>query len=301
MSISALTISDLTRSFDDIRAVDGISFEVERGETFGLLGPNGAGKTTTINLLLGILKPDRGSIRLGSAVDPTKAEVRKRVGVAPQSLSLYEDLTGEENLAFFGKLYGLSGKALKARTAWALDFAGLHERRGHRVSTYSGGMKRRLNLATGLIHDPEVIFLDEPTVGMDPQSRNLVFDRLEDLKKQGRTILYTSHYMEEVQRLCDRVAILEHGKILAMDTVDALIDLHGGFSIVEVELTGASAGDTSLPGRVENGKLRIETGQPLETIAELGTRGAEFTGLIVHRPNLETVFLNLTGRKLRDE
>jgi len=333
----------LSRSFGHIKAVENISFDVGRGETFGLLGPNGAGKTTTINLLLGVLKPDGGSIRIGSVADPTKAEVRKQVGVAPQSLSLYEDLTGAENLLFFGKLYGLTRKDLRTRVGWALDFAGLRERRNDLVSTYSGGMKRRLNLAAGLVHDPDVIFLDEPTVGMDPQSRNLVFERLEELKNLGRTVLYTSHYMDEVQRLCDRVAILERGRILALDTVDALIDRHGGFSIVEVELSDTPATQTALRNlagtgesgigdgesrigdgesrvgdgarrveddrrrrdegmlRIEDRKLRIETDRPLDIIAELGVRGIDFSGLIIHRPNLETVFLNLTGRKLRDE
>jgi ABC-2 type transport system ATP-binding protein len=267
-------------------AVDGVSFEVARGECFGLLGPNGAGKSTTINALVGAIVPDAGEVRIEGA-DPAVAATRRRIGVAPQSLALYEELTGEENLALFARLHGLAGAALAARVDAALDFAGLAERRGDRVGTYSGGMKRRLNLACAMVHDPPVLLLDEPTVGVDPQSRNHIFDSIERLQRDGRTIVYTTHYMEEAERLCDRVAIVDHGKLLALDTVDALVAAHGGRSVVEVEFADA-------PPR------RVETDRPPETVAELARSGAAFTAIRVERPDLETVFLALTGRRLRD-
>ncbi|HPR63267.1 MAG TPA: ABC transporter ATP-binding protein [Thermoanaerobaculia bacterium] len=301
MDESAISIQELKKSFNGVEAVKGVSYEIKKGETFGLLGPNGAGKTTTINLLVGILTPDSGSIRVDGSDDPTRPEVRRSFGICPQSLSLYEELTGEENLLFFGRLYHLSGKLLSERVRWALDFAGLTERKGDRVVHYSGGMKRRLNLVTALLHDPPILLLDEPTVGVDPQSRNLLFDNIEKLRAEGRTILYTTHYMEEAQRLCDRVAIMDHGEILAMDTVDGLIRAHGGPSVVEVELDSIPDKPESLPGSLNGSLLRIETESPLESVADLGRTGLSFLNLKIHAADLENVFLNLTGRRLRDQ
>jgi ABC-2 type transport system ATP-binding protein len=283
----ALAVRDLRKSYGANVAVDGVSFEVARGECFGLLGPNGAGKSTTINALVGALLPDSGEVRVDGA-DPALAATRRRIGVAPQSLALYEDLSAEENLTLFARLHGLSGASLAASVGAALVFAGLADRRRDRVTTYSGGMKRRLNLACAIVHDPPVLLFDEPTVGVDPQSRNHIFDSIERLTGEGRTILYTTHYMEEAERLCDRVAIVDHGKLLALDTVDALVAAHGGRSVVEVEFDGA-------PPR------RIETDRPPEAVAELAKSGAAFTAIRVERPDLETVFLALTGRRLRDE
>jgi ABC-2 type transport system ATP-binding protein len=239
-------------------------------------------------------------VRINGGADPTRADVRRQIGIAPQAQALYADLTGEENLAFFARLYGLAGARLAERVAWALEFSGLADRRRHAVRTYSGGMQRRLNLAVALVHDPPVLFLDEPTVGVDPQSRNHIFDSIEALKKQGRTILYTTHYMEEAQRLCDRVAIMDHGKILALDTVTGLIDAHGGRSVIRAELESVPADRSALPGRLEGATLVIETPKPLEEVARLAERGLKLTTLHVTRPNLETVFLELTGRSLRD-
>jgi ABC-2 type transport system ATP-binding protein len=233
--MSAIAVRDLRKTFGDIAAVDGISFEVAPGETFGLLGPNGAGKTTTINMIVGALRPDAGSVVIDGEPDPTRPAARLKIGTAPQSLALYNDLTGEENLAFFGTLYGLAGDRLRERVGWALEFSGLAARRRSRVGTYSGGMQRRLNLVCGLLHDPPVILLDEPTVGVDPQSRNLIFENIEALRKRGRTVLYTTHYMEEAERLCDRVAIIDRGRILALDTVAALRERHGGEPVTRVE------------------------------------------------------------------
>jgi ABC-2 type transport system ATP-binding protein len=292
--------SGLRKSYGANVAVDGVSFRVEAGETFGLLGPNGAGKTTTIHLLTGALRPDAGTVSINGIDDPTRLEVRAHLGLAPQALALYDLLTAEENLKFFGKLYGLAGVKLRERVAWALELAGLTDRRGDRVGTFSGGMKRRINLAAALVHGPAVVFLDEPTVGVDPQSRNHIFDTIERLAADGLTILYTTHYMEEAERLCDRVAIMEAGKILALDTVDGLIAAYGGQGAVEVELEEVPADPASLPGTLTGRVLRIPTDRPLEEAARLAAAGLRARNLRLERPDLETVFLNLTGRRLRD-
>ena len=294
-----IEVRDLRKSYGSLTAVDGISFDVRRGETFGLLGPNGAGKSTIMHLLVGFLRPDEGTIRVAGIGDPTRPATRQHLGLAPQSLSLYPDLTGEENLSFFGSLQGLSGRALGERVDAMLELAGLADRRKHRVRTYSGGMQRRLNLACALVHDPGVLLLDEPTVGVDPQSRNHLFDNIEALRKQGRTILYTTHYMEEAERLCDRVAIMDRGRILALDSVAALIEAHGGPALIEAELETPPTNGNH-PGTWDGKTLRIPCERPLEEIARLAGSGVRFTSLHVKRPDLETVFLELTGRSLRD-
>ena len=207
------------------------------------------------------------------------------MGVAPQALAIYEDLTGEENLVFFGRMQGIPRSALKDRVTQALEFTDLSSRARDRVETYSGGMKRRLNLAIALIQDPPLLLLDEPTVGVDPQSRNAIFERIEQLRSQGRTIVYTTHYMEEAQKLCDRVGIIDHGKLLAIDTVDALIAAHGGKSVVTALTT--------------DGEIRTETDDPGAEVARF-SKEQKLLNLRVDTPNLEGVFLNLTGRKLRD-
>ncbi len=295
-----IAVRGLKKSYGDLAAVNGVSFDVAAGECFGLLGPNGAGKTTTISVITGLLKPDAGEITVAGKADPTRPEVRAALGATPQSLAVYEELTGEENLAFFGRIHGLGGRQLKARVDWSLDFAGLADRRRDFVSTYSGGMKRRLNIACGLLHEPKVLLMDEPTVGVDPQSRNLIFDRIEALKKDGITILYTTHYMEEAQRLCDRVAIMDHGSVLAEGTVAALVEAHGGHSVVEAEFRGTPPAPDRLPAPAEGGRVRVETHAPLEVVAQLAAAGGEMATLRVEKPNLEDVFLHLTGRRLRD-
>ncbi len=288
----------LTKRFGELVAVDGISFELRPGETFGLLGPNGAGKTTTIHMLIGALDPDGGRVALDGR--GMTLAMRRRIGVAPQSLALYENMSGRGNLRFFGSLYGLSGTRLRERVDWALELAGLTERRSDRVGTYSGGMKRRLNLACAMVHDPGVVFLDEPTVGVDPQSRNHLFEAIERLKNDGRTILYTTHYMEEAQRLCDRVAIMDHGRVLALDTVGGLIDAHGGASVIRAELAESPPDGATLPGTLDGTSLRIETTDPSRTLGDLGASGVRLAELSLERPDLERVFLSLTGRTLRD-
>jgi ABC-2 type transport system ATP-binding protein len=294
-----IDVRDLRKSFGATIAVDGVTFDVGDGETFGLLGPNGAGKTTTISMLVGALMPDAGSVSV-NGTPPTEPAARMTIGVAPQSLSLYEELSAAENLTFFARLYGLRGAHLQERMLWALEFAGLGERRKDRVKTFSGGMKRRLNLAVALVHDPQVLILDEPTVGVDPQSRNHIFDRVEELKTLGRTVIYTTHYMEEAQRLCDRVAIMDHGKVLDLDRVDSLIDRHGGQSVVRAELVRPPDEAAVLPATLEGLMLRFESDRPLEEVARLSSAGVAFRTLEVTRPDLETVFLTLTGRSLRD-
>ncbi|MEW6363347.1 MAG: ABC transporter ATP-binding protein [Acidobacteriota bacterium] len=295
-----IRIRELRKSYGAIRAVDGISLEFKPGETLGLLGPNGAGKTTIIHILIGATRADSGSIELDGVPDPRVVDARRWIGLAPQVLSLYGELTAEENLRFFGRLYGLSGKRLEERVGWALELAGLADRRGDRVDKYSGGMARRLNLACAIVHDPPFLLLDEPTVGVDPQSRNHIFEKIEALKRDGRTILYTTHYMEEAQRLCDRVAIMDHGRILALGTVNDLIREYGGRSVVEAVLVRLPAPSVALPGTLDGLRLRFETERPLEDVARLTAGGVEFAMLNVHRPDLETVFLALTGRRLRD-
>jgi len=277
--------ANIVRSFGATRALDDLSLEVRTGEIFGLLGPNGAGKSTLTNITVGLLDPDGGGITIDGTGEDRNGKPGRLLGVAPQALALYDELTAEENLRFFGGLYNLSGRTLADRVDWTLDFAGLTDRRSDRVRTYSGGMKRRLNLAVALIHDPVTILLDEPTVGVDPQSRNAIFDSIEKLHREGRTIVYTTHYMEEAERLCDRVGILDRGKLLALGTVEELIESHGGKSAVVVQ----SGGDES----------RILTDDPVAEMIRLKNE-RRVRGLRLESPTLESVFLNLTGRHLRD-
>ncbi len=298
---------NLKKRYGNLVALDDVSFEVKKGETFGLLGPNGAGKTTTIQVLCGLLKPDSGAVELDGKVDPGLIEVRLSLGVVPQTLAIYEELSAEQNLHFFGRLYGLGGKQLKERVKNCLEIAGLRKRSKERVSKYSGGMKRRLNMVCSFLHEPPLLLLDEPTVGVDPQSRNLIFDTIEAMNKQGRTIIYTTHYMEEAQRLCDRVAILDHGRILDLDSVENLINKHGGPSHIEAEFEERLSNPDKLRPFIDNKniqfeetKIRFETSRPMESLAKLNQSGVRFRSLKVQTADLEDVFLNLTGRRLRD-
>ncbi len=248
-----LILDNVRKRYGSIVAVDGLSLTVQRGEVLGLLGPNGAGKSTTVNLAVGLLAPDSGRVTIEGKGQPTNPQVRRSLGIAPQALALYDLLSGDENLQFFADVYSLPSAQRAERVRWALEFVGLTDRRRDRVVTYSGGMKRRLNLAAALIHDPELILLDEPTVGVDPQSRRQIFDNILALKGLGRTIVYTTHYMEEAERLCDRVAIIDQGKLLALGSVQQLLDAHGvkpkmvmqGATLEEVflHLTGRSLRD----------------------------------------------------------
>jgi ABC-2 type transport system ATP-binding protein len=282
-----LVLSGLRKSYRDAAApaVDGLRLTVRKGEIFGLLGPNGAGKTTTVAMIAGLLSPDLGTVELGGKGPPTRPDVRARLGVAPQMLSLYDGLTGEENAALFGRLYGLEGRRLALRVAAALAFVGLEGRGRDRVATYSGGMKRRLNLAVAIVHEPDLVVLDEPTVGVDPQSRHLIFENIKALQAAGRTVVYTTHYMEEAERLCDRVGIMDHGRLLAQDSVSGLLRAHAGPPVLVAE--------------VEGGERRVPADDPLRALNALAAR-ERVLGFRVERPNLEQVFLHLTGRHLRD-
>jgi ABC-2 type transport system ATP-binding protein len=280
-----LRLDNLHKRFGSVDALRGLSLDVPRATVFGLLGPNGAGKTTTISIAVGLLRPDSGAVNLDGAGSPVDPSVRRRIGVAPQAIALYDELTAAENLDFFATLYGLDRAIRRARTDDLLARVGLTDRARDRVKVFSGGMKRRLNLAAALIHDPPLVLLDEPTAGVDPQSRNAILDIVRSLRDEGRTVLYTTHYMEEAQRICDRVAIVDHGRVLAEGTVDELIASRGGASVVTIE--------------TDAGHIRIETADP---VAELTARlrSPDIRGVRVDRPDLESVFLHLTGRSLRD-
>lgn len=278
-----LHLVDIRKRFGAIQAVDGLSLEVRRGEVFGLLGPNGAGKSTTISICIGLLSPDSGTVELDGVGSPREPLTRRHLGLAPQSLALYDDLTAEENLLFFGRLYGVA--APRRRAAELLDTVGLASRGRDRVKGFSGGMKRRLNLAVALVHEPELVLLDEPTAGVDPQSRASLLELVRRLASSGVTVVYTTHYMDEAQRVCDRVAIVDHGRVLALGTVDELLRQFGGQVTVVVE-----RGE-----QVE----RHTTSNPLAVIASALGQG-DATGVRVERPDLESVFLALTGRSLRD-
>jgi ABC-2 type transport system ATP-binding protein len=296
-----------------IEAVKGISFAIQRGEIFGFLGPNGAGKTTTISMLSCLLEPTAGTV-IVAGYDVVKAsrEVKRRIGLVPQELALYPTLSARDNLGYFGRIYGLHGRALRERVDEVLEIVGLTERARAAVKTYSGGMKRRLNIAAGLLHRPEVLFLDEPTVGVDPQSRNAIFEHVERLRDEGMTVLYTTHYMEEAERLCDRVAIIDEGRIVALDTPRKLIgDL--GKGIIHLGLANGMADE--IFGKIRalpevkhvarfDGKVRVEAARVQETLIHLlelfNSTDTDVTALEVLEPNLETVFLHLTGKRLRE-
>ncbi len=281
-----LRLESVSKSFGALQAVCDLSLEVARGEVFGLLGPNGAGKSTSVNMICGLLHPDHGAVRWDGVGAPTDPAVRRRIGVAPQELAIYADLSAEENVRFFAALYGLRHADAKRRCEQVLRQVGLYDRRRDRAKTYSGGMKRRLNLAVALVHEPELLILDEPTVGVDPQSRSAILDLVAQLRTAGRTILYTTHYMEEAERICDRIAIMDHGRLLAMGTLRELLAQQGGKPVLVVE--------------TDAGETRSETDDPLGELVRLQASGL-LRSFRVERPDLEAVFLHLTGRTLRDE
>jgi ABC-2 type transport system ATP-binding protein len=312
MSEPILIAQDLKKSFGDLEAVKGISLQVARGEVFGLLGPNGAGKTTTISMLTGLLEPTSGKISVdGLNLAQHTNEVKAKLGLVPQELALYPTLSARQNLAFFGRIYGLKGKDLKQRVVEVLEMIGLTDRADDAVKDYSGGMKRRVNIGAGLLHKPQILFLDEPTVGVDPQSRNAIFESVEALNRAGMSVIYTTHYMEEAQRLCHRVAIVDEGKLIALDTPTALIRSLGG-GVVMLGVTESAPEDlteriTQVPAVKSairsDGQLKIETQRLQEALMgalditnQLDVR---ITSLEILEPNLESVFLNLTGKKLR--
>jgi ABC-2 type transport system ATP-binding protein len=307
--MTALALRGLGKDYGARTAVGAIDLQVERGECLGLLGPNGAGKTTAISMACGVVTPSRGTVEIAGIPLATRPfEAKARLGLVPQDLAIYEELTAIQNLRYVGSLYGLRGAALATQLDWALGVVGLRDRGREPVKQFSGGMKRRLNLAAGLIHRPEVVVLDEPTVGVDPQSRNHIFETVRQLHKDGMTIVYTSHYMEEVEALCDRVAIIDAGAIVALGTIDELIAAHAGGGL-ELTLAGtpgeldAAARAAAAHGSVtrDGAKLRVvPRGGLALLIAAIEASGAAIRGIESHEANLETAFLALTGRGLRD-
>ena len=311
--IPAIEVLDLHKSFGENKAVQGVSFEVKQGEIFSLLGPNGAGKTTTISMLSCLLRPNEGDARImGHSIISDAMGVKSVLGVVPQELALYEDLTARENLSFWGKMYGLRGSKLKARVDEVLDVIGLRDRAGERVGKYSGGMKRRVNIGVALLHKPKVIYMDEPTVGIDPQSRRNILDSVVQLKNEGMTVLYTTHYMEESQELSDHIAIMDHGKLISYGTHDELVKLVGGQTRIDLTLNSDSAkiidSWKNIDGvsRVtsESGVISVlvaDSNLVLPHLFEAAARlSVRITSVDIREPNLEAVFLHLTGRALRD-
>jgi ABC-2 type transport system ATP-binding protein len=315
MSNSILELCDVRKHFAERCVLDGISFVVERGQTLGLLGPNGAGKSSTVKMICGLLNPDSGTIQFnGSTLDKA---AKQKIGFVPQELALYEELSSIDNLHLFGALYGLSGKTLQSRCDAVLELINLKERAKERVVDFSGGMKRRLNIGAALLHQPELLILDEPTVGVDPQSRNAIFDCIETLNQAGMSLIYTSHYMEEVERLAQHIVILDHGKVIANETPDALykrlpaqaaLNLHFTDPLTEQNLSQLAALEGVLlvktigqPGNIKKIALQLvneaNAFHCLQVIHQLGLKAQQFS---TSKTNLEEIFLNLTGRSLRD-
>jgi ABC-2 type transport system ATP-binding protein len=313
MSTVLLSVNNLVKTYGTRRAVDGVSFRVLAGQTVGLLGPNGAGKSTIVGMLCGLLAPDSGEIFLGGErIAPGAAAVKRRIGVVPQDLALYEDLSALENLKLFGALYGLRGKLLAERIDKVLGQVNLLDRARDKPATFSGGMKRRLNIAAALMHDPQLLILDEPTVGVDPQSRNAIFDTLEALQAQGKALIYTSHYMEEVERLADHIVIIDHGKVLADESPASLHSRLAAQAALRVELAEpahaslldglrSQRGVTSL--NADGGALEIGLAQAADALPVMGwlqQAGCRPLHFATARTSLEDIFLSLTGRTLRD-
>lgn len=304
---------NLVKRYGDVLAVDNVNLQIAEGEIFGLLGPNGAGKTTIINMLIGLTKVDGGEIVIfGKKVNGNREDVSSHIGIVPQELAIYNDLTAAENLAFFGKLYGIKGKLLQERVTEALEFTGLSDKRKILPKKFSGGMKRRLNIACAIVHQPKLIIMDEPTVGIDPQSRNHILSSVQELHSQGSTIIYTSHYMEEVEELCTRVAIMDEGRIIAQGNKDELKELVSFEDRIVVEVSTVNftlvdeikrIGGVTDCFLAEN-ILTIHMAKNSHIIGRvvdvITGAGAEVVTLSAEKPTLESVFLTLTGKKLRD-
>lgn len=313
MTAPVLQANGLDKRFGDNHAVRGVSFRIERGETYGLLGPNGAGKTTSIAMVGGLLERDGGSVEIeGERMTVQTLDPRKKIGLVPQDLAIYPDLTARENLSFFGRLNGMSGSDLRSRVDAVLEVIGLVDRADDRSDEFSGGMKRRLNIGIGLLHQPRLLILDEPTVGVDPQSRNAILESVESLSADGMAVLYTTHYMEEAERLCDRVGIIDEGQIKAEGTRRQLVELVGQRDRISIAATGhldeaadrlrslpgvseASAADGHVSALVEDAGAVLAA-----TLEAVATTGTSISSVQIEEPDLEAVFLHLTGKALRD-
>jgi len=318
-----ITVKNLTKKYENTEALKGISFSINKSEIYGLLGPNGAGKTTTISILSTLTQQDSGEVSI-NGLDNIKdsQKVKRVIGVVPQEIALYQDLSAYDNLIFWGSLYDLPPAVLKEKANEALTLLGLFDRKDDKIKTYSGGMKRRINIAAALLHSPEIIFMDEPTVGIDPQSRNLIFDVIEKLNKSGITIIYTTHYMEEAERLCNRIGIIDNGKIIAQGTLDELRALTNIQQCINIRISNFKEERTKTDGlvskfigeelaevpdgnfRFRNGVLQYFTANInadfLRLVNRLSKFGFEIAHVDMERPNLESIFLNLTGKELRD-
>jgi ABC-2 type transport system ATP-binding protein len=304
-----IQVHDVTKTFPGVVALDNVSISVRSGEFFGLLGPNGAGKSTLMNLLVGYRDPDRGEISInGKKVTQAGLDTRTAVGLVPQTLALYEEISAQENLEIFGSLYHIDRKKLKDKIREMLESVQLYDRRKDKVETFSGGMKRRLNLVASLLHDPELLLCDEPTVGVDPQSRNAIFDFLQKLNREGKTIVYTTHYMEEVERLCSRIAIIDFGKVIAEGTIDEVLQklpFEESIFITRDPRRSEDIGPFRDLGELVDDEnrweLKLRPGTRLSEFFELAEKnGIPPSSIELRRPTLEAVFLHLTGRRLRD-
>ena len=304
-----VTIKNITKKFPSVTALNDVSLEIKEKEFFGLLGPNGAGKSTLMNLLAGYIDADSGEILIDNKkISSYNLDIKKKIGLVPQSLALYEEITALENMEIFGSLFGLEKSSLHYAIAEKLNMVGLFERKKDKVRTFSGGMKRRLNLAASILHDPQIILCDEPTVGIDPQSRNAIFDYLEKLNDAGKTIIYTTHYMEEAERLCTRVAIIDFGHIISMGTLQQLIDSLEFKQTITIDKNYETERHThlfqsfgTLTDHENNFELLPVDGLKLSSFFNaMEENGISYSSINIKKPSLESLFLNLTGRSLRD-
>lgn len=313
MSEVAIHVDNLHKDFGEVYAVKGVSFDVQRGEVFSLLGPNGAGKSTTISMLACLLRPTAGAAMvMGHSIIDQPQKVKARMGVVPQEIALYDDLSARENLDFWGKMYGLRGAELARRVDEVLELIGLADRQKGRLEKFSGGMKRRVNIGVALLHKPHVVIMDEPTVGIDPQSRRHILDGVKDLNRQGTTVLYTTHYMEEAQELSDHIAIMDQGEIVGRGTHEELVQIVGEQDRIDLRLSEPNesliARWRGVPGvsqiTAEDGLITLladDSNLALPHLFEMAAAAdARITSVDIQEPNLETVFLHLTGRALRD-
>lgn len=314
--MNMLTVGDLRKSFGEIAAVKGVSFAVEKGESFGLLGPNGAGKSTIINMITGLFPPTSGAVHMKD-VDVIKntKQAQKLIGVVPQEIALYQAMSARENLKFWGRMYDLSGSTLEKSVDEVLEIIGLTERAKDKVETFSGGMKRRVNIGAAILHRPELLIMDEPTVGIDPQSRNHILETVKRLNSEGMTIIYTSHYMEEVEYLCERIGIIDHGELIALGSLHELRETIGDHSKIVLSLDNKTSNHEIIPqtltGQFLEKDIHLNDSQLIifhkdpqfilsDLIQSVTSTGTKVTSVDIIEPNLESVFLHLTGRSLRD-